>query len=745
MAVRLSNGLFLEVLTSLPVQGLPIEVDIYDGDNPATMLATMEGAREVGWTDPFGDVGSGSFLLSVDDPKATALLLQSGNLVKIKLAGSYVYSFWIENPKVVVASVDGKAGKHWTLGGRGLEAYLERGGVYPVGWPTVTATEHVFTGATFGTILGDMIDLAVARGAMPDLTYDFTDTLDSHGEAWDQAINLTVRAGTSILDLWRQLIGLGMESRMTTDLKLQAFDMSRHKEQAVIFREGYHLRGEVVRELQDASLRSRVLVSGANGRSVEASDPLLEAIPRIGRREGFVDFSSSSDPTTLQVVANKFLETFTDLTEAISLPVSHGPEAEGQYEPYITYRNGDWVALDVPGFYERQPFRVASISVAMIGGGGYAVDLDLNSVAVEHIVTLKRMIDALSGGSSGAGTAGSGSVSGIVGPSGGGGGSGSGRVAVAFGDSPGYLADKIETDATLTKALVGETGSQRVRLSVAPIGPIVLDTLADVDTVTVAPTNGQALVYDLASGLWKPGTISGGGGGGSAVNDRRWAIGPAEVVIDEFNDSLLNAAWVAATHTSYPAGAKPSYVESADVLSVKYGVASGVGGSTPDGATGRHAGLVRPLSDIGGAMANGDAFVTAFTVHVRGANYRMSGLVLSTSGASGAGRQLYVRWWNNNVANALVSIRDLTSWGGDTKVGADYSYMAGLIYLRIVRLSASTWRYDVSSDGVQWILGDSASNWAFEPTHVGFAESNWNTATPSVTSYEFLRRVAGIA
>lgn len=39
----------------------------------------------------------------------------------------------------------------------------------------------------------------------------------------------------------------------------------------------------------------------------------------------------------------------------------------------------------------------------------------------------------------------------------------------------------------------------------------VLDLLNDVDTTTAAPTNGQTLVFDSVSGLWKPGTIASGG------------------------------------------------------------------------------------------------------------------------------------------------------------------------------------------------------------------------------------------
>ena len=40
-----------------------------------------------------------------------------------------------------------------------------------------------------------------------------------------------------------------------------------------------------------------------------------------------------------------------------------------------------------------------------------------------------------------------------------------------------------------------------------------INLLTDVDTATTPPTSGQALVWETASSLWKPGTVSGGGGG----------------------------------------------------------------------------------------------------------------------------------------------------------------------------------------------------------------------------------------
>lgn len=45
-----------------------------------------------------------------------------------------------------------------------------------------------------------------------------------------------------------------------------------------------------------------------------------------------------------------------------------------------------------------------------------------------------------------------------------------------------------------------------------------INALADVDTSTTPPTNGQALVWNTVASQWKPGTVS-GGGGGSGITD----------------------------------------------------------------------------------------------------------------------------------------------------------------------------------------------------------------------------------
>ena len=46
---------------------------------------------------------------------------------------------------------------------------------------------------------------------------------------------------------------------------------------------------------------------------------------------------------------------------------------------------------------------------------------------------------------------------------------------------------------------------------------IKIDKLKDVDTVTTAPSNGQALVWSVAQQNWIPGNVASGGGGGGAL------------------------------------------------------------------------------------------------------------------------------------------------------------------------------------------------------------------------------------
>ena len=86
-----------------------------------------------------------------------------------------------------------------------------------------------------------------------------------------------------------------------------------------------------------------------------------------------------------------------------------------------------------------------------------------------------------------------------------------------------------------------------------------VDDLSDVDTSTVAPTDGQALVWDNANSQWEPGTISSGTTLPSGTTDGEaliwengaWAVGPAIGGVDYFQGSTISSNYTAPTGFSY--------------------------------------------------------------------------------------------------------------------------------------------------------------------------------------------------
>lgn len=325
-----------------------------------------------------------------------------------------------------------------------------------------------FKGSTFGGILSALIDAAQARGALPHLTYDFSATADSAGQPWPDTHDLAFHVGTSLLDVWRHLVALGLEGAMTPSFKLQAWvDRSRHFESSVILRKGKHLRGNVTRTTHGSARRTRGLVEGAGGRLVEVSDISAEADGRIGRRESFVTLTTSDDPTDLSVAGSASIELSTLEARAMELPVHHGSAAEGHFEPWVDYREGDYIGLDAAGIGEVTVERIVGIA-AKQEGADYAVELALNALALTNQTRLRRMLDAIAGRGNASGGGAAAFGLGGAGSSGGSSGGG-GTVAVQAGDTPGFLFDKIEV-VGIAKSVTGSAGAKRLQLTGARPG-----------------------------------------------------------------------------------------------------------------------------------------------------------------------------------------------------------------------------------------------------------------------------------
>lgn len=214
------------------------------------------------------------------------------------------------------------------------------------------------------------------------------------------------------------------------------------------------------------------------------------------------------------------------------------------------------------------------------------------------------------------------------------------------------------------------------------------------------------------------------------VQDRLWVPGPLETSIDEFNDGVLNTAW---GRVDSAGAARCTWTEGADVLS----------GYNDGGDAGNelHC-MMRPLTTAGGSLVAGDAFVTMITLMGPNAVYTMGGLVLADGATYGAGKQVHQLLFLG-AGTISWDIRSATNYSvAGTTVGS-VAWGIQKYYSRLVMLTATTWRVDLSPDGVSWIKGG-VLTYTMTPTHVGMLTSSWTSATKGVTSYEFLRRVAGI-
>jgi hypothetical protein len=367
-----------------------LEVSVWDGYSTITELAILDGVGTVKWTDVLGDVGSGSCELSAYDPKVS--YVSEGNLIKVSLGGQYVFGWFIEAP---VLQAGEAADFKWTLAGSSVLSYLDYAVVYPSGWPSSpTGTSRPWSSATFGTILNTLLSEAQGRGTLGAMTWDFTTSVDSQGSAWTANSTLSINNGTSYLDVVKKFVALGMGVNMDPNLVLHAYvpgGQGSDLTGSVVFRQGYHIRDKVIRTGIRSVMKTVALVEGSTPNYVEASDAAYTGNPYVGRRESFLDYSSTTNNTTTMTVAgNQQIALTESAAQAIVAPLTHGNG--GLYEPYRDYRLGDTVALDIPGAYSMTALQVVGLTVAQTPGANYIVNANLGGIALPYDLRIQQQL-----------------------------------------------------------------------------------------------------------------------------------------------------------------------------------------------------------------------------------------------------------------------------------------------------------------------------------------------------------------
>lgn len=519
MVERCSNGVAFLVLEPEPSVRTGIRVDIFEGDNPSTIIARLPLTWGRKWTDPLKGTGSGEFWVHALDETLAANpgILDYGNIARFSLDEVYRFAIQIEKLDRVQVKAGGDVERTIKVSGRGVLSKLEEVVAYPAGGLAGDPVRE-FADATPGEILGTLFDEAQARGALTGLTRSFTDSLDSNNAPHEATLTLSERAGTSVLRIADRLAELASDVYMTPngDLKLvnsRGIDRSQQLANAgpIILQPADNLT-ELTRS-ESGSIRNVLLIETPAGfleRSRGAS------VTAHGHREAFLSLGNISDGDAVDRASEAVFAKSADPAAEIGAAVL---DKEGA-RPYVDWKPGDWV-LAPNDDDELERLRVRALTVSETAEGQPIFTPDLATITEELEQRLERWLAAMSKGTVG-GTAGEvaepvqAPVEVVE------------AIDAGLGDhlaaQPHFdeLSDLADTDIT------GLTDDDILRYDSADGAwepeALELDALDDVD-LTTAPTDGQVLKYDDATGLWKPATDLTGGGGGGGGGLKNHALG----------------------------------------------------------------------------------------------------------------------------------------------------------------------------------------------------------------------------
>ncbi len=509
MVLRTSNGSPFIVLAPPPTVRTGIRVEIYDRDNPATLLDVLSDTRNREWLEDLNDPGSGSFEIHDLDPKLIAdpTLLTYGNVARFYLNGVLRFGIRIEGIDRVQADPEtDDAGRWLKVSGRGVIGILEDGIVYPAGGVGGAPDPRPYVNVASGLIIRELIAEAQARGtALRGVTTDFTDTDDSNAAPFTTLLTLDEDIGGDLLRVALRHTEMAADVWMTADLVLHYANTRGIDRTLQLVNTGpvkLHL-GHNIAELSNAELgriTNTILIKTPAG-FLERVD--LASLGTYNRREGFLSLGNISDGATIDKTTDALFAKVADPKASSTLEII---DVVGSV-PLVDFEVGDFIlAPDVTGAFTKQRVRAMAVSETEAGTVRYVPQL--STVEEELEASLNRWLAAMAKGTLG------GEASKVAEP------------------------NALDTQGTTSVVDAGIAG----HLAGQPHHDEIGD-LSDVD-VTGGAALDDHLIFDGVD--WIPSPFAGGGGGGGTpfagriVADTDQAIGVQTWTEVVFGSALLD-------------------------------------------------------------------------------------------------------------------------------------------------------------------------------------------------------------
>lgn len=247
-------------------------------------------------------------------------------------------------------------------------------------------------------IIKTFIDDAHERGNIPFLTYNFSATQDSAGQAWTDTLNVAITAGQSIYTTITTFNGQGLfDWRMNKRvLELYKTDTTLNRDltlnpTAVKLQPSRDITG-APDDMSWEDIAKKALIQGDNNVFIIAQS-FVNPTP-WGDWEGFMTQSGVTDTGVMDQLGQRFLETGSGRRAQITREIVF---AYGSPLPLIDYRPGDHLlAKDETGAFD--DLRVRQITLTN-DQGNIKGNVVLGDKFTERDLRFQRRLAALTGGS----------------------------------------------------------------------------------------------------------------------------------------------------------------------------------------------------------------------------------------------------------------------------------------------------------------------------------------------------------
>lgn len=360
----------------------PVEFRLYDTDLTTTLGILPSASMNLYLL--LNEPGSGEVKIPLRSRAGGSVA--SGQFSQCRYRGGVRGGFFVENIGKDEANSGEREGQWMSLSGRGAMALLEDGIVWNDG---TTATVREFSGTKAAALI-TLIDEAQARGALQTLSYDFSATLDSDGNAWDDDEPVKFNVGMTLLDVVRAIAKVGIDFDVTPgsgEFTLSAYKngLGTDKSETVYFRVGVNCE-EVSGLEAGGDIRNALHVKYKDGYLTVQDDT---SISNRRRREGTLDASYAGNNDSAMTFGQAELETKKDPKHQISVKVydGAGPRA------FLDYAVGDWIMLDREGTETK--YRIRGMQLSWDDGTFAGVTVDLNSIVLENEIRMAQDIEWL--------------------------------------------------------------------------------------------------------------------------------------------------------------------------------------------------------------------------------------------------------------------------------------------------------------------------------------------------------------